>query len=136
MSYHDFRCSPPQRTSGLQKENCSPIFNHVPKVSKIPYDLFSLSRMLPLLSHHCNVFVSLLKEKKRRRKRQRKRGRKGQRIRRRKRHRKKGRKRQRKRCRKGMMMMMVGTLPLTDGPTPPPATNFAPTNISDSKISS
>ena len=128
MSYHDFRCSPPQRTSGLQKENCSPIFNHVPKVSKIPYDLFSLSRMLPLLSHHCNVFVSLLKEKKRRRKRQRKR--------RRKRHRKRGRKRQRKRCRKGRMMMMVGTLPLTDGPTPPPATNFAPTNISDSKISS
>ena len=119
MSYHDFRCSPPQRTSGLQKENCSPIFNHVPKVSKIPYDLFSLSRMLPLLSHHCNVFVSLLK-KKRRRKRQRKRR----------------RKRQRKRCRKGRMMMMVGTLPLTDGPTPPPATNFAPTNISDSKISS
>ena len=128
MSYHDFRCSPPQRTSGLQKENCSPIFNHVPKVSKIPYDLFSLSRMLPLLSHHCNVFVSLLKEKKRRRKRQRKR--------RRKRQRKRGRKRQRKRCRKGRMMMMVGTLPLTDGPTPPPATNFAPTNISDSKISS
>ena len=51
----------------------------MPKVSKIPYDLFSLSRMLPLLSHHCNVFVSLLKEKKRRRKRQRKRRRKRQR---------------------------------------------------------
>ena len=68
--------------------------------------------MLPLLGHHCNVFVSLLKEKKRRRKRQ------------------------RKRKRKGRVMMMVATLPLTDGPTPPPATNFALTNISDSKISS